>query len=407
MIFFIPLISRCRSNNIILYFVVVKNVVQSTGKFARLLTFMKVLFIHPFIQLGGGEKVIIRLCNYFIKKNHTVSIVCLYRDTHFVEKIDTKIQWHMPPRVISSILQKNRLFLICFGMPILAILTIIHSFSYDLLFPHNFPSVLFAACAKIFSHKPILFEFNEQFSKMWGLSYIETLAGRFSDFIIVLDKKNERTAKDTFLKPAEIIHPGIDYAYWSGRTSKDKKYAQKTLIISVGKLHIQKNQIILLSAVKQLIPKIPNIHLVLIGKGPDEKRIRGKMQLLSLQKHVTLAGIVSDTTLRKFYKTALVVCFPALDQTWGLTPFEALCQRTASIVSSQAGAADILKSQQIALIAKPTASNFAQEILFAKKNQFLLKNMGRKGKAYVSRHLDWNQFCQKVLDSATKLYEKR
>ncbi len=357
---------------------------------------MKILLIHPFIQLGGGELVILRLANYFVKKGYTVGIACCFVNNQFLDTIDTRITFYTPPAFIAHFCQQQRLFLATIGFFILLIQTTLLSFSFDILFPHNFPSIFFAAIGKFFSNKKILWEYNEGAQLPKSLAFLEEFSAKQSDEMIVLDNKNKKVAKKRFQKNASVIRPGIDFTYWSGKAVKDKKYNNKTILLSVGKLHPQKNQILLLDVLVQVLPKIPSLHLVLVGTGPDFERITRRIHELHLEKYVTLTGSISNPQLRNLYHSAFLVCFPALDQTWGLTPFEALCQQTVSIVSSEAGAAEVLSPNKIALIADPTSEDFSKEIIKAYRNKATLMKIGKKGYRYVKENLTWENFYEGV-----------
>lgn len=357
---------------------------------------MKILLIHPFIQVGGGELVIIRLANYFVKRGHTVGIVCCFVDTQFTEKIDKRIIFYTPHSVLSSLTRLHKGLLIICGFPYLLFATVFLAKKYDVLFPHNFPSIFFASVAKLFFKTPLVWEYNEGAPLPKFLSFLEDISGKTSDAVIVLDNKNKIVVKKRFGKIATVLRPGVDFSFWSHLTSADASFAKKTILLSVGKLHPQKNQILLIDVAAQLLSKIPSLHVILVGKGPDHGRIIKKIIDLKMTKHITLTGSISNDNLRRLYKSAFVVCFPARDQTWGLTPFEALCQKTVSIVSDEAGAGEVLGPNRIALIAKPTVADFTCTILKAYKQKELLARIGKKGYTFVKENLTWENFSKQV-----------
>lgn len=364
---------------------------------------MKILLIHPFLQLGGGEQVIIRLANYFVKKGNTVGIACSFADTRFLWGLDKKVTVYVPSQTIARLSQSQRIFLALIGMPSLLLLTIRLAFSFDVLFPHNFPGIFFAAVGKLVTNKKIVWEFNEGAPMPKVFYFLEEWVGKMADKVIVLDKKNKKKVKMRFGKEAIILRPGVDFGYWSKNVGSLKKYAGQVILLCVGKLHPQKNQIMLVDVAKKLLPKLPNIQVILVGDGPDKKRIEKRVEELKMQKHVTLAGVVSNEVLRGLYKTAFLVCFPALDQTWGLTPFEALCQETVSIVSDEAGAAEVLQPEKLALIAKPTVVAFSHTVLKAYESPSALKKMGGEGRVFVKKNLTWEKFGEEALQLCKKI----
>lgn len=362
---------------------------------------MKILLIHPFIQLGGAELVMIKQANYFVSKGHQVGIACVYVNERFLEKIDSRVSIYTPQKYISFLCSKSKLMLLFLGLPALTYIVTAKSFFYDLLFPHNFPSILSAVVGNFFSNKKIVWEFNEGAPMVKGLYFLENLVASFANSIIVLDKKNQKVVRKRFNKQATVIHPGVDVAYWSKKVTANT-FANKTLLLSVGKLHPQKNQILLLSVLANLLPKHPSLHLVLIGKGPDEKRIQARMHDFHLEKHVSLLGNIDNPTLRKFYSSTFLLCFPAIQQTWGLTPFEALCQKKISVISQDCGAAEVLGPENIALLAHPTVKDFSNKISWALTHKTTIQKMGEKGYFFVKNTLTWNDFCSSVYATLKK-----
>lgn len=66
------------------------------------------------------------------------------------------------------------------------------------------------------------------------------------------------------------------------------------LIGNVGRLHHQKNQSFALKVFKEVIDQKPEAHLVLIGQGEDEQKLKEEARLLNIQDHVLFAGVSRD-----------------------------------------------------------------------------------------------------------------
>jgi glycosyltransferase involved in cell wall biosynthesis len=66
------------------------------------------------------------------------------------------------------------------------------------------------------------------------------------------------------------------------------------VLITVGTLEPRKNQIALIELVAKLAPRFPNIRLLLIGDGPDRRRIEARIDGLNLRPYVRLLGFRTD-----------------------------------------------------------------------------------------------------------------
>jgi glycosyltransferase involved in cell wall biosynthesis len=56
---------------------------------------------------------------------------------------------------------------------------------------------------------------------------------------------------------------------------------------SVGSFEHRKGQVVLLEAVAEMRPVLPNVHLILVGDGPDEELLKAKVREIGLEAHVT------------------------------------------------------------------------------------------------------------------------
>ncbi|MDJ1175388.1 glycosyltransferase [Roseofilum capinflatum] len=59
----------------------------------------------------------------------------------------------------------------------------------------------------------------------------------------------------------------------------------------------------ILEALPTILPQVPNLHYLIVGKGDDRPRVETLIQQLNLQKYVTLAGFIPDEELCDHYNT--------------------------------------------------------------------------------------------------------
>lgn len=62
------------------------------------------------------------------------------------------------------------------------------------------------------------------------------------------------------------------------------------MVLSIGRLHSQKNHHLLLEAFAQVLPQIPNAHLVIVGEGPLKESLLRRIDALELSAKVSLVG---------------------------------------------------------------------------------------------------------------------
>jgi glycosyltransferase involved in cell wall biosynthesis len=89
--------------------------------------------------------------------------------------------------------------------------------------------------------------------------------------------------------------------------------------------------------------------------------------------------------------------FPALNQSWGLTPFEALCAGKISVVSTESGASELLSEKEIGVVCEPTPKDFGAQILDIFENRGRYDHVAEQGHRYIKRHLTWDRYARSVL----------
>jgi len=101
-----------------------------------------------------------------------------------------------------------------------------------------------------------------------------------------------------------LIYQGTEIDRFTS-TEKTKKEAflryklpekRTPIIASIGSLEKRKGQIVLLEAIKSLLEenKLPNIHAMIVGEGPDENMLKGKVSELKLENNVTFFPFTNE-----------------------------------------------------------------------------------------------------------------
>ncbi len=374
---------------------------------------MKVLIINSWIRMGGAESLCLELADFLVKNGHEVGILSAFVDFSYAEKNTlNKIQFITPWKFLGELSKKHLSLFAVLGCPAILFLALKNGKRFDIYNAHNFPGLWVSVITGIVFGKKIVWHFNEKQPLPQKIEFLDKIFIKRVNEITVLDEKNVLEVGQLFKRNALLIRAGIDYALWSKKEKspdylmKQYNLSGKTILLSVGKIHPQKNQGSLIDALSLLKDKIPNIILVLVGVPIYKKKLREKAKRLNISERVVFTGIVSGETLRSLYNQAFLLCFPAFDQTWGLTPFEALCQDTASIVSSQAGVAETLGKEKIGFVAEPTAQAFADKILFALENKPMVLEMVKRGKEYVRHNFTWDFFGKTYLEIFRKTLQE-
>ena len=182
----------------------------------------------------------------------------------------------------------------------------------------------------------------------------------------------------------------------SGADFFNGRLRNKFVIASASHMHFRKRQIIAIRLLPKILDQIDNLLLVFAGKGPDSGRLKSEVKKLNLERYVLFVGVIPEDQLRSLYRQSKVVLLTSTEEPWGKVPFEALACGTIPLVSDQAGCAEVIDKEKIGIVAKSTASVFANEILYINQNPLLAKSMVRRGQGWVRENLTLDKYTKKT-----------
>jgi len=131
-----------------------------------------------------------------------------------------------------------------------------------------------------------------------------------------------------------IIPTGIEIErFYSERIQASKVKAIKEnlgikaddfVLLFVGRLGKEKNVDFLIDAHKDLVSKISNIKLIIIGDGPEREEFQAKVENLNLSNDIIFTGMVPWEEVPNYYQLADLFVTASTTETQGLTVIEAM-----------------------------------------------------------------------------------
>lgn len=159
-------------------------------------------------------------------------------------------------------------------------------------------------------------------------------------------------------------------------------------IIVVGRLDRQKGLLVLFEALRRLLPRFPDLHVLLVGEGPQEPELRGWVSTHGLERRIHFAGWQSDVP-------ALLAAadFFALPSLWEGMPnavLEAMAAGLPVVASEVEGIAELIEPERSGLIFPPgdvlVLERSVERLL---TEPFLAKELARKAQATVAEEFTW------------------
>ena len=231
---------------------------------------------------------------------------------------------------------------------------------------------------------------------------LKTLFYNFSNGIITNSKKAKKSLDSITInnKCKLIYNPYLKEIF------NDKKRIRKNLILSVGRLCKQKNQIITIKAFAHFLKKFPKYKLILIGHGYDNLKLKKISANLNISKNIIFKGWVTDP--KKYYIRSKILIFPSLYEGLPNTLIDAVNFNLPCISTRCSGATDILSKKYGTYIPRYNHKLLAEKMVDSILNYKKILLNTKKIKKNLSRFLiepqvsKYLSYCNSILNSSSK-----
>lgn len=234
--------------------------------------------------------------------------------------------------------------------------------------------------------------------KNWLLWYpVEKLMSHFTDKLITITNEDYEMAKQHF--SAEVCHThgvGANSHKYKVVTAEEVLQLREKLgyraddkiILCVGELLPNKNQITAIRMVPIVLEKVPNAKLILAGNGPERDNLENEVSRLGLEDAVSLVGYRSD--LENYVNIADVSVSCSYREGMPLNIIEAMLCCKSVVVSDNRGHRELVKDGINGFVI-PDASDskeFAKQVTKLLTDNDLSKRMAKAGHSIGIQYAD-------------------
>jgi len=208
-------------------------------------------------------------------------------------------------------------------------------------------------------------------------------------------------------KRIEWIPNGVDskrFATGNGQAFREKYQIPQTskLVVCVGRIDYQKNQLSLLPVLSQLAGQHKDVHLALIGPVTVESYREQLVQEVSrqgLDGRVTLIpGIPgSSPELADAYHAADIFCLPSIHEPFGIVILEAWAAGLPVVASAVGGIPTFTRDGVDIIHADPEdPQSFSDAIDSLLLDPDLARRIAENGRLKAQRDYDWSQVTRRL-----------
>jgi phosphatidylinositol alpha-1,6-mannosyltransferase len=248
-------------------------------------------------------------------------------------------------------------------------------------------------------------------SKVWPFTWAMKSIARNVDHLTYLGEFTRRAISRTINSSAQSamvkIAPGIDTEHFAPSDSSELKsqlgLKDKKVIVSVGRLVHRKGQDTLIEAMPQILSKIPEAHLLLIGEGPYRQYLEKRAKDLEIDSHITFIGRVMYSDLPKYICLGEVFVMPSRSRLAGLEVeglgivyLEASACGLPVIAGDSGGAPDAVIDGVTGVVVDGKDQHvIATSIVNLLEDQEKAREMGRNGREWVINQWRWEIWSEK------------
>ncbi|WP_193198698.1 glycosyltransferase [Nostoc sp. MG11] len=171
-------------------------------------------------------------------------------------------------------------------------------------------------------------------------------------------------------------------------------------LLFVGRITAEKNVSQLLDAYPLIAAKIPDVHLVIVGSGPQDDEIRERVQ--KFKSGITMWGESHGAELLGWFARADVFVNPSVTENFCTTNNEALASGTPVVAALAPSTSEQVFPGHNGFLAEPNnPADFAQKVIAILENPDLKADLTRQARPSILE-FDWSACMQKFED---KLYQ--
>jgi len=174
-------------------------------------------------------------------------------------------------------------------------------------------------------------------------------ANHFTDKLLTITGEDYKFARERFRCEVVRTHGvGVDERRYFPVDEAEKQRLRKIMgftseqkiILNIGELLPNKNQVMAIHVMKQLVDTFPDALLLVAGNGPGKEHLESEIKALGLQEHVRLLGYVTNLQDYQHIADALVAC--SIREGLPLNVVEAMLSGTPVVATENRGHRELI-----------------------------------------------------------------
>ncbi len=231
---------------------------------------------------------------------------------------------------------------------------IAQNYDFDLIHAHDWLTYPAGIAAREVSGKPLVSHIHAtEHDRTAGLGAnsavynIERHGFKVSDHVISVSEYTKNILVDSYgISPDKITpaHNGITQTPPDDLPNVLKRWKRRgnKIVLFLGRQTIQKGPDYFLQAAKKLLGVRQDVRFIMAGSGDMQEDLIEQAAALGIGDRVLFPGFVRGEKTDRLYQSADVYVLSSVSEPFGITPLEALLNRTPTVISKQSGVSEVV-----------------------------------------------------------------
>lgn len=186
----------------------------------------------------------------------------------------------------------------------------------------------------------------------------------------------------------------------------------KTVIGFIGSYYAYEGLDLLLDALPGILQARADIHVLLVGGGPQEANLKKQAEVLGIAQHVSFVGRVPHSEVNRYYDLIDILAYPRhpmrlTELVTPLKPLEAMAQGQIFVASDVGGHKELIRHQETGILFKAgDSAALAAAILELLDKKGTWQSMRDAGRRYVESERNWKNSVANYISPYKKMLEK-
>lgn len=242
-------------------------------------------------------------------------------------------------------------------------------------------------------------------AKIYNSTTLKLLLNRADKIIITQDDYINSPHLTKYKSKIVTIPNGVDTDLFKPTTGA-RKSNQIFFLSVLDRFHKYKGLDYLLDALVEVKKNIPDVKLVVGGKGELLDFYENKTRELSLEDNVVFKGFLTDDEVIRHYQESELFVLPSissLQEGFGIVVLEALACETPVISTTIVGVSDdVIETDSGIIIPPKDTEKLEGAIMSILSDKNMIEEMGKRGRLLVQEKYEWKKISESIHD----LYEE-